>query len=114
MNPFNHISERWFWGNLLTLALACRVSCGDRSVAFTVGTPAYTWPVNDTLRTIVGPPDRGDNAEWSVAFKGDRVADLDDGTEVRVKGVLRVIHHDAAVVNGVPVPAWVEIRVTEG
>jgi hypothetical protein len=49
----------------------------------------------------------------SVALKGNRVADLDDGAEVRVTGVLRVIHHDAAVVNGVLVPAWVEVRVTE-
>ena len=83
------------------------------TVAFTVGTPAYTWPVNDTLRTIVGPPDRGDTAEWSVVLRGDRTADLDDGDAVRVKGVLCVIHHDAAVVNGVPVPAWVEVRMTE-
>jgi hypothetical protein len=149
MNRFNHISERWFWGALLALSLACvayRVATdpGPRpteyigrtdppvvdfdalsldgatrlngqvvTVAFTVGTPAYTWPVHDTLRTIVGPPDRGDVAEWTVALRGDRVADLDDGGEVRVKGVLCVIHHDVAAVDGVLVPAWMEVRVTE-
>jgi hypothetical protein len=26
---------------------------------------------------------------------------------------LGVVHHDTAVVNGVLVPAWVEVRVTE-
>jgi hypothetical protein len=49
--------------------------------AGTVGTPACTWPVNDTPRTVVGPPDRGD-AERAV--------------------------------NDVPVPARVEVPVTEG
>jgi hypothetical protein len=30
-----------------------------------------------------------------------------------VSGVLRVIRHPAAVVAGVEVPAWVEVRVEE-
>jgi hypothetical protein len=41
------------------------------------------------------------------------MADLNDGGEVRVKGMLRVIHHDAALVNGVPIPVRVDVRVTE-
>ena len=40
--------------------------------------------------------------------------DMDGGKRVKVVGKLRVIGHPAAVVNGVLVPASVELRVSEG
>jgi len=54
------------------------------------------------------------NTEWTVALKGDRLHDADDGAKLTVTGRLRVIRHAAVVVNGVRVGAWVEVRVTEG
>ncbi len=45
-------------------------------------------------------------------LKGKRL-ELQEGERVKVLGVLRVIDHKAAVVNGVFVPAWTEIRIEE-
>lgn len=44
-----------------------------------------------------------------MSLAGDRLADRDEGEELRVSGRLAVLHHPAAVVNGVKVKAWVEI-----
>jgi DNA replicative helicase MCM subunit Mcm2 (Cdc46/Mcm family) len=62
--------------------------------------------------TIVGPG--RDGAEWSVFLKGNRLDDVNPGDRLKVRGVLRVIEHPPARVNGMMVPAWTEVRVTEG
>ena len=54
-----------------------------------------------------------DDVERNVYLKGKRY-DVDVGDTLTVRGTLRVIRHDAATVNGVLVPAWIEIRVDEG
>lgn len=46
-------------------------------------------------------------------LNGNRLDDTDEGEELRVSGRLEVLHHPTAVVNGVEVKAWVEIRLTE-
>ena len=83
-------------------------------IRFTVATPAVTQGTGANLRTVVGSADRGDGAEWSVFLKGNRLYDADDGAKLKVTGRLRVIKHPAAVVNGVRVDTWTEVRVTEG
>lgn len=70
--------------------------------------------------TVVNPPDAV--GWWSVlgddigAFTRTvvvpRTLAIDRGDVVRVVGVLETIRHPAAVVNGVQVPAWDEVRVT--
>jgi hypothetical protein len=44
----------------------------------------------------------------------DRLNVVARGDRLRVKGVLRVIAHPPARVNVVVVPAWAEVRVTDG
>jgi hypothetical protein len=62
-------------------------------------------------RTACGPADRGDGVERVVMLRGkDRDV---EGNWLSVVGTLRVVDHPAATVNGVAVPEWVEIRVTE-
>lgn len=68
--------------------------------------PSYTF----SGATIIGAADRGDGIERTAVVDGDRL-DLDMGMRVTIFGVLRVIDHEAAFVNGVFVPGWVEIRV---
>ncbi len=80
------------------------------TIRFTVATPAYTLGEGAKLCTIVGPADRGDGAEWSVFLKGDRLHDAYDGVKLTVTGRLRVIKHASAVVDGVRVDAWTEVR----
>jgi hypothetical protein len=67
--------------------------------------------------TVLGAADRDDDAERGAFVRGTRY-DLDGwprgGKRVRVVGVLRVIDHPAAVVNGVFVPAGAELRVSGG
>ena len=70
--------------------------------------PAYTL----LGRTVIGPANRDDGAERSAVLRGKRL-DIDEGKRVEVVGVLKVIDHGAAAVNGVIVPAWVELRVEE-
>jgi hypothetical protein len=75
--------------------------------SFGAETPPYT--VGD--RTVCGPADRGDGVERVVILKG---AGRDvEARWISVVGVLKVIDHPAAVVNGVKVPAWIEVRMTE-
>ena len=45
--------------------------------------------------------------------EGERL-DINAGDRLRVLGTLRIIEHPAAVVNGMIVPAWSEVRITEG
>ena len=73
-----------------------------------IGTP----PMAYENVTTVGPDDQGDDVERNVYLKGKRY-DVDVGDTITVRGTLRVIRHDAATVNGVLVPEWVEIRVDE-
>ena len=54
---------------------------------------------------VVGVADAGDGTERSVMFLGD----VPKGRAFRCAGVLLVIRHPAAVVNGVTVPAWEEV-----
>jgi len=98
----------------ITLKEAEQLNGAAVTIRFTVATPAYTGGEGAKLCTIVGPADRGDGAEWTVALKGDRLHDADDGAKLTVTGRLRVITHAAAVVGGVTVPEWVEVWVTEG
>jgi hypothetical protein len=53
-------------------------------------------------------------AAWSVLPKGNRLDAVAQGDRLKVKGVLRVVEHPPARVNGQVVPAWTEARVTEG
>ncbi|MCE9560680.1 MAG: hypothetical protein K8U57_01370 [Planctomycetes bacterium] len=78
------------------------------TVSFLVAKPAYTL----LGRTMVGAADRDDDVERGAVLLGKRL-DVKEGERVVVRGVLRVIHHRSDVVNGVIVPAWVEVRVTE-
>lgn len=48
-----------------------------------------------------------------MVLKGDRLADLGDGLRLKVTGRLRVIRHPAAVVEGMAVEKWVEVRIEE-
>lgn len=78
----------------------CRVSFGADAPPYTVGE-----------FTVCGPADRGDGIERVVMLRG---ADRDvEGKWLSVVGTLRVIDHPAAVVNGVAVPGWTEIRLEE-
>ena len=58
-------------------------------------------------------PDR-DGAEWSVFLRRNGLNDVAQGDRLKVKGVLRVIEHPPATVNGQVVPSWTEARVAEG
>ena len=73
---------------------------------FVIATPCFTWK----NRTIIGAADRDDGIERTAVVRGIR-RDLDQGRRVAVLGILRVIDHGSATVNGVAVPAWTEIRV---
>jgi hypothetical protein len=79
---------------------------GKRVVAtFRVGAPSYTWNGS----TVTGPGDRGDDIERTAVLSGERVVDV--GEKVTVTGRLWVIDHAPAMVGGVFVPGWVEVRV---
>jgi hypothetical protein len=70
--------------------------------------PAYTM----LGRTVIGPANREDGAERTAVLRGNRL-DVDEGERVNIVGTLKVIDHKPAVVNGVAVTAWVEVRVAE-
>ena len=61
-------------------------------------------------RTVIGAADRTDGIERTAVVRGIR-RDLDTGRRVSVPGILRVLDHETATVNGVSVPTWTEIRV---
>ena len=94
----------------LTLSDAAALNGAEVAITFTVGRPVYTWP--RPLRTVCGP-DEIDDQERTAVLRGQRMTELREGMRVRAVGVVRVIHHEAAVVNGVVVPKWDEIRFDE-
>ena len=64
-------------------------------------------------RTLIGIDDQADGVERGVVLRRER-DNIDVGDRLTVGGVLRVLDHAAATVNGVEVPAWVEVRVEQG
>jgi hypothetical protein len=62
--------------------------------------------------TMVGGYEKEDGIERAVRLRGE-FHDIEPGDVVTTEGVLRVIEHKEATVNGVKVPAWVEIRVEQ-
>src|SRR5262249_16672220 len=79
-------------------------------VNFVTGCPSYS--INGL--TAIGPGDQeheGGEVSRGVVLKGDRVTDPGGrGTGV---GQLLVIDHALRIVNGIPVPGWVEVRVEQ-
>ncbi|HJZ56311.1 MAG TPA: hypothetical protein VKE74_15200 [Gemmataceae bacterium] len=99
--------------DLVTITLDdARTLNGKRvRVSFTTGKPSYA--LNGV--TVTGPTDQendGEDVSRGVILRGEQIIDL--GARVEVVGQLRVIDHPARIVNGVPVPGWVEVRVEEG
>jgi hypothetical protein len=81
---------------------------GQRVEVFVeVGCPV---DVGDGL-TDVATYERSDGVERHVYLTGE-YRDIEAGDTLTVTGTL-VIHHDEAVVNGVRVPGWTEIRVEQ-
>ncbi|MDB5314067.1 MAG: hypothetical protein JWO38_8269 [Gemmataceae bacterium] len=94
--------------DFLSLDQANRLNGRRVTVTLLVDTPVYC----DGERTIVGGADRPDEVTRGVILRGERY-DVDEGDKITVSGTLRVISHRAAVVNGVAVAGWTEIRVEE-
>ncbi|MCE9564426.1 MAG: hypothetical protein K8U57_20505 [Planctomycetes bacterium] len=92
----------------MTLDRARTLDGKPATVSFVVAKPSYTF----LGRTMVGPADRDDDVERGAVLLGKRL-DVKEGERLVVRGVLRVIQHKGDVVNGVIVPAWFEVRVTE-
>lgn len=94
-----------------TLPLAdARKLDGRRVVAmFTAATVPVTLPTGDTS---VGLGEADDGTERGVILRGHRL-DMDPGDRLIVGGTLHVIDHPADFVNGIMVPAWVEVRVEQ-
>jgi hypothetical protein len=82
-------------------------------VRFTVAAPAYTWSEGKKVRTIVGPADRNNGAEWSVVLKGNRLHDTDDGAKLTVTGRLKVIRHPPATAGTRTFNGFTEVRIEE-
>jgi hypothetical protein len=84
-----------------------RLVAGHRVEAFLeVGCPV---DVADGF-TVVAAYERPDGVERHVYLVGDR-HHIGAGDRLTAEGVLRVVEHAAATVNGVTVPPWVEIRI---
>lgn len=83
-------------------ALAGRVVVAS----FLVAKPLVVWKG----RTLCGAADRDDGAERVAVLRGVRL-DVKEGHRLAAVGVLRAIGHGPHTVNGVFVPAWVELRV---
>jgi hypothetical protein len=81
--------------------------------SLTAAAPCTTARVAGKVVTVTGPAKEGAE-EWSVFLKGNRLYDVREGDRLRVRGVLHVIRHPTAFVNGQFVPAWAEVRLTEG
>ena len=73
--------------------------------SFILAKPGYTW----ARRTVLGAADRDDGAEQTTQVR-ERL-DIDQGERVNVLGVLKVRDHKPAVVGGVFVPGWTQLRV---
>ena len=96
----------------LTVEDARRMHGQEVVVTFKVGAPAYTWGEGAKLVTVVGPGEV-DEHERAVTLRGDRLRQMDMGRKVTASGRMQVIDHPAAVVAGIDVPAWTELRVEE-
>jgi hypothetical protein len=80
------------------------------SATFTTGKPSYS--LNGA--TVTGPADQENDAgavERTAVLRGEQI--IDPGERMVVAGRLPVIDHGPAIVNGVPVAGWVEVRVEE-
>jgi hypothetical protein len=62
--------------------------------------------------TMVGGYEKEDGIERAIRLRGEQ-HEIDPGDVVTAEGVLRVIEHEEATVNGVKVPGWTEIRVEQ-
>jgi hypothetical protein len=62
--------------------------------------------------TVAGACEKNDGVERAVYLSGER-HDLAAGDKLTASGTLRVVEHGDAVVNGVFVPGWTEIRVEQ-
>ena len=89
---------------LLALLVGQTATCSVALNTLTRGIVTYT---------IVGPADRGDDVERTVVLFENRLDDVDEGTRLELVGTLHVIRHPAAVVGGVLVEEWTEVRVEE-
>ena len=91
---------------------AARVHHGKPVVATLTATgEGYTHRLRGKLVTVLGVAGREDDAA-GVLLKGNRL-DIREGDVLEVRGVLKVIDHEAATVEGVIVPAWSEVVVEE-
>jgi hypothetical protein len=88
-----------------------RALSGRPVVASLVAGEPYYYP--EYGFTSVGAQTRDDGAERHVVMRGQRY-DVKAGERVRVVCVLRVIDYEPAFVGPVLVPAWTEVRVSEG
>ncbi|HJZ59909.1 MAG TPA: hypothetical protein VKE74_33515 [Gemmataceae bacterium] len=79
-------------------------------VSFVTGKPSYA--LNGV--TVTGPADQenvGEDVSRGVVLRGEQI--IDPGGRVEVVGLLRVIDQAPRIVNGVPVPGWVDVRVEQ-
>ncbi|AWM41776.1 hypothetical protein GobsT_71170 [Gemmata obscuriglobus] len=97
----------------ITVADARPLSGATVRIEFRPDRPEHTWPIGGEERTVTGPAELDDGQERTVVLRGNRLGDLRTGKRIRAVGVLRVIDHPAAAVNGVLVPEWTEIRFEE-
>jgi hypothetical protein len=82
-----------------------RILHGQRVVpGFTSAAPSFTW----NGRTVAGAGPAAE-LERTAVLTGERVVDV--GEKVSVVGTLFVINHAPALVGGVFVPGWTEVRV---
>lgn len=103
---FSPVDEHAIDLETITLGEAQRLDGKPVFLTLTIGAPVFT--LNGT--TVVGPGDMEDEIERTVHLPE---TDADNGDTITVGGVLRVVHHEAAVVNRQFVPAWDEIRITK-
>ncbi|MCE9566035.1 MAG: hypothetical protein K8U57_28785 [Planctomycetes bacterium] len=95
--------------NLDTLSVERARDHHDKLVvaSFLAMKPAFTWRDN----TVLGAADYDEFVERGAVLQGNWLNA--EGKRVTVVGTVRVIRHRACVVEGVAVPEWIEIRVSE-
>jgi hypothetical protein len=62
--------------------------------------------------TVAGAYEKHDGVSRTVILRGEH-HDIDPGDKLTIACPLRAIRHKEAVVNGVTVPGWTEIRVEQ-
>lgn len=97
----------------LAIVDVARLNGAEVVITFTPGRPAYTWAIGFVARAVTGPAELDDDQERTVILRGNQLGRLRGGKPVKAVGVVRVIHHDAAKVGPVIVPAWDEICFEE-